>query len=310
MSDEINRPQTDNSLPEGVNEIESALGQAVSQALWTHKRLGNPIATWRNGDVVIVPPEEIVVPSKVSDHSEHLPEYLLILMAEYPEYRDDAIIFANIGMKINQQTSEDSHAQAVISQCHVAWETFNSIQCLIAYDYGLGAMSLCRNLFEIVIGTAFLIDNPDKLQDFVDHGKIIAYELAEEMGADQKSLQGFRQKANYDTIKKRLGHNKWHGQSVKKLAEQTGLEELYKSFYKEASSIAHGDSYVTLGHKGEWRFSKDVRSWSKYRETALDFSFMSVAILYYKTVHSLRLPLVKDIHAVMGRLAQKGLIKF
>jgi hypothetical protein len=171
-------------------------------------------------------------------------------------------------------------------------------------------MSLCRNLFELVLGTVFLIDNPDKLQDFVDYGKIIAYELAEEMGADQKYLEAFRQKASYDMLKKRLGHNKWHGQSVKGLAEQIGMRKLYHSFYKESSSIAHGDSYVTLGYKGgDWRFSKDVRSWSKYREAALDFSFTSVAILYHKTVHSLRLPLVEDIHAVMGRLVQKGLLK-
>lgn len=312
MSDQIKLQQTSHFLVEHAKEIEGALGRVVSHALWIHKRLGNPIATWKDGEVVIVPPEDIVLSSEEKDPSGKLPEYLLILLAAYPEYRADAMVFANLGMKINQQKSEDSHAQAVISQCHVAWETFNSIQCLIAYDYGLGAMSLCRNLFELVIGTVFLIDNPDKLQDFVDYGKIIAYELAEEMGADQKYLQALRQKADYDTLKKRLGHNKWHGQkTVKGLSELIGMKKLYQSFYKESSSIAHGDSYVTLGYKrGDWRFSKDVRSWSKYREAALDFSFLSVAILYHKTVHSLKLPLVEDIHAVMGRLAEKGLIKF
>lgn len=309
MSDQIQRQRTTELLPEHAKEVERVLGRAISHALWTHKRLGNPIATWKDGGVVIIPPEEIVLSYEDNDGSEQLPEYLRMLLAEYPEYRDDAIVFANIGMKINQQKGEDPHTQAVLSQCRVAWETFNSIQCLVGYDYGLGAMSLCRNLFELVIGTAFLIDHPDKLRDFVDHGKVIAYELAEELGADQEYLQIFRQKIGYDELKNRLGYN-WHGQTVKKIAELIGAKELYRSFYKEASSIAHGDSYVSLGYnKGEWRFSKDVRSWSKYRETAVVFSFMSMAILYHKTVHTLKLPLVEDINAVMGRLVQKGLIR-
>lgn len=40
----------------------TAAGQeAVREALTVHKKLGNSIAVWRDGKVVIVPPEEIVV---------------------------------------------------------------------------------------------------------------------------------------------------------------------------------------------------------------------------------------------------------
>jgi hypothetical protein len=35
-----------------------------------HKRLGNPIATWKDGKVVIVPPEEIVIPTDVTEPNE------------------------------------------------------------------------------------------------------------------------------------------------------------------------------------------------------------------------------------------------
>ena len=41
--------------------------QAVNDALRMHKRLGNPIAVWRNGSVVIIPPEEINVPPDDSE---------------------------------------------------------------------------------------------------------------------------------------------------------------------------------------------------------------------------------------------------
>lgn len=41
--------------------VESALNRGVREALLRHKRLGESIAVWRDGQVVIVPPEEIVV---------------------------------------------------------------------------------------------------------------------------------------------------------------------------------------------------------------------------------------------------------
>lgn len=42
--------------------IDRALVRAVRQALVVHKRLGHPIATWRDGAVVWVPPEQIPEP--------------------------------------------------------------------------------------------------------------------------------------------------------------------------------------------------------------------------------------------------------
>ena len=51
-------------------DIERVLQRAVNHALLMHKRLGNPIATWKDGKVVIVPPEEIVIPSDASETNE------------------------------------------------------------------------------------------------------------------------------------------------------------------------------------------------------------------------------------------------
>lgn len=51
-------------------EIGEVLQRAVNHALLMHKRLGNPIATWKDGKVVIVPPEEIVIPSDASETNE------------------------------------------------------------------------------------------------------------------------------------------------------------------------------------------------------------------------------------------------
>jgi hypothetical protein len=45
-----------------VKLIEQALRLAVREALQRHKQAGNPIAVWRDGRAVWIPPEEIVLP--------------------------------------------------------------------------------------------------------------------------------------------------------------------------------------------------------------------------------------------------------
>ncbi len=46
--------------------MDRALAEAVRQALLQHKRMGNPVATWRDGKVVWIAPEDI----DVSEESE------------------------------------------------------------------------------------------------------------------------------------------------------------------------------------------------------------------------------------------------
>jgi hypothetical protein len=45
---------------EDLPRILKALTEAVREALLRHKRLGNPVAVWRDGRVVWLPPEEIL----------------------------------------------------------------------------------------------------------------------------------------------------------------------------------------------------------------------------------------------------------
>jgi hypothetical protein len=48
---------------------EEALKKAVAEAIAEHKRNGHPIAVWRDGNVVIVPPDQIVVPEVHAKYS-------------------------------------------------------------------------------------------------------------------------------------------------------------------------------------------------------------------------------------------------
>ena len=44
-----------------AKEVEGIFREAVQDALLMHKRLRNPIATFKDGKVVIIPPDEIPV---------------------------------------------------------------------------------------------------------------------------------------------------------------------------------------------------------------------------------------------------------
>lgn len=48
--------------------VEDVLRRAVNQALLMHKRAGNPIATWKDGKVVLIPPDEIEVSDDTSNN--------------------------------------------------------------------------------------------------------------------------------------------------------------------------------------------------------------------------------------------------
>jgi len=49
------------NFAEQAEAIERILQAAVQRELSMQKRLGNSIAVWKDGKVVIVPPEEIVI---------------------------------------------------------------------------------------------------------------------------------------------------------------------------------------------------------------------------------------------------------
>ncbi len=70
MSERQQLRLTNDFVSKQAIEIGEVLQRAVNHALLMHKRLGNPIATWKDGKVVIVPPEEIVIPTDVTEPNE------------------------------------------------------------------------------------------------------------------------------------------------------------------------------------------------------------------------------------------------
>ena len=55
------------TIPERLQDdqwVTAAIQRGARSALIKHKALGVPIATWRDGKVVLVPPEEIEIPEE------------------------------------------------------------------------------------------------------------------------------------------------------------------------------------------------------------------------------------------------------
>lgn len=44
-----------------TDAVEAAVQRAVAEALLAHKRAGHSVVSWENGQVVLVPPEDIPV---------------------------------------------------------------------------------------------------------------------------------------------------------------------------------------------------------------------------------------------------------
>lgn len=60
MTDKLGEDKI-NLIMRDREKISKALAQAVQNALLKHKQAGNPVAVWRDGKVVWIPPEEIPV---------------------------------------------------------------------------------------------------------------------------------------------------------------------------------------------------------------------------------------------------------
>jgi hypothetical protein len=57
---DVREPDIDTAFREGT-AIDRALGRAAQEALRMHKRMGNPIAVGKAGEVIWIPPEKIPV---------------------------------------------------------------------------------------------------------------------------------------------------------------------------------------------------------------------------------------------------------
>lgn len=215
--------------------------------------------------------------------------------------------------KMKRHAPRDLMEETLILQCEVAWSVVDSIKLLCNRHQGVAAMVLCRGMFERTAAIDFLANSSDPqiLTDYIDYGKVIAYELADGLNAPQQILNPM--KAEYETIKARLGNRKWHRTTIERLVAASfdtalgpGEKSLYKTFYKEASSFAHGDSFAVLRHRPRrgWHQVFDPDEQSDWAIEALSLTYQFFASMLFQVQIRCHMDLQDDFTAAIPALEE------
>jgi hypothetical protein len=179
--------------------------------------------------------------------------------------------------------------KAVQAQVAVAAEHFGGMLAVSANGFGLPTEAAARNIFDLVVGTLYLMKNPHLLSDFIEFGQLTVYRLMKNLSPELPEYQQAQSRdlAKYDAEIRRLEakfnkKNFWHGRQILQIAQTIGMEPLYKTAYKTASGITHGSSYLILSRneKLEWVIGFQKHRWDPYVKQAPVFGYLMLGHFY------------------------------
>ncbi len=228
---------------------------------------------------------------------EHL-IFLTQLEEKYPGTLADLQPAFQIFEQVANAPADTDLKKAIQAQVAVAAEHFGGILANAANGFCLPAEAAARNLYDLVIGTFYLMKNPHLLIDFIEFGQLTVYKLMQSLKPQDPKYQQAqaRDLARYDSEIKRLEakfgkRNFWHGRQVIQIAEAIGsdLDSLYKTQYKTASAISHGGSYPILSRNErlEWEIGFKKDNWTRYEQESWRFSYIMLAPLLVEVFHLL-----------------------
>ncbi len=204
-------------------------------------------------------------------------------------------------------------AKAVQAQVAVAAEHYGGILAASANGFGLPSEAAARNLFDLVVGTIYLMKNPQSLVDFIEFGQLTVYRLMKSLSpesAEHQQAQA-RDLAKYDAEMKRLEvkfdrRNFWHGRQILQIAQTVGMEQLYKIEYKTASGIIHGSSYPILSRneKLEWVVAFQKHRWDRYVKESPIFGYLMLGIFYTEVFRLFQIADTTNLNELEGVCAR------
>ena len=181
---------------------------------------------------------------------------------------------------------------------------------VVSQDFGISAAVIARSLYEYVVVTRYLIkyrNEPRVLRDFRDYGLMAFFESAK-LDADSQAPKKF--KLAYERVKPKFQHfEKWHRKDIRTLAKDVGLGDLYDTFYKLTSSIAHGDALTAIMEAGVAWNRVDSTIDTHYCDITLDAVYMLMAMLYESVAKCLGLGCEADL-AILQAVSMKRVRAF
>jgi Family of unknown function (DUF5677) len=179
--------------------------------------------------------------------------------------------------------------KAVQAQVEVATEHFGAMLAAAANGFGLPAEAAARNLFDVAVGTLYLMKKPDLLVDFIEFGQLTFYRLMKDLSpesAQYKQAQA-RDLARCAAEMKRIEakfdkRSSWHGRQVRQICKEFEMEQLYKIAYKTTSGITHGSSYPILSRNENlgWAIGFRKQRWEVYLKESPAFGYSILWHLY------------------------------
>jgi hypothetical protein len=163
---------------------------------------------------------------------------------------DTSVRILDLSRQLAEAPTTDAHRGAVLAQLAFANQIFEGISAVCEKGNGLSGETLLRTLFEAVSSAIILAKHPEKLGDFIEHGRMTELRmirviesppLKERLEPSIKATE-----AEFQRLWAKFNENRWHGLGTKASFAQAEFESsIYDRYYRRASAIAHGQPYVT-----------------------------------------------------------------
>src|SRR5207248_7079025 len=156
----------------------------------------------------------------------------------------------DLSKEIAENKTTDPHFSAVLAQIAFANQIFKAIVEVCDAGNGVAGEALLRTLFESIVSAAILAKHPEKLGDFVEHGRMTELRMMrviEDPLLKKKLEHAIKATdAEFQKLWAKFNESRWHGLGTKDSFIEAEFEpSVYDRYYRRASVIAHGQPYVT-----------------------------------------------------------------
>ena len=157
----------------------------------------------------------------------------------------------DLSKQLAETPTNDAHRCAVLAQLAFANQIFEGIGAVCEKGNGLSGETLLRTLFETASSTIILAKHPEKLRDFIEHGRMTELRMIRVIESPplKKRLEPTIKatESEFQRLWDKFKENRWHGLGTKDSFAQAEFESsIYDRYYRRASAIAHGQPYVTV----------------------------------------------------------------
>jgi hypothetical protein len=160
------------------------------------------------------------------------------------------------------QDSPQELVQVQASLASICSESMLDVLLLAGNNRGAGAMKIARGMFEISVISNYLEKNPSQVRDYVDFSLVEAWRHLQTVeryspGRVPPDLMN-KAEAEFNRVKSRFSNIqgrvqfRWNSKSLKQMAEEIGLLNLYEVAYGPASELHHLPFTGIVGHDLNW----------------------------------------------------------